>query len=1193
MLKLAKMEICGFKSFCDRTQILFQDGITAVVGPNGCGKSNIADAINWVLGEQSPRSLRGKLMADVIFAGTEARKATGMAEVSMVLSGANGDAGSEVVVTRRLFRSGESEYLLNGARARLKDIQELLRERHVGTRAYATIEQGRIDQIINAKPKDTRVIVEEAAGVAGYKHKRRLTELKLEATEANLLRVGDIIAEVRRQINSLKRQASRARRYQRLRERMREKQRIRFGLRGRQLEARLDRVRGEESRAKTAEAELAAKIATIEAELAQERTALDEASREYREAADRVHRLDMEVDRGETRIAACREKIEEADQAARRLDVERESLAERRGRLREQVRAHEQTVAAGGRVLAESVERMAARQDDLQAADACVREARDAIESLRREQFEAMNQAAEIRNRRRSLEQSLERNRSLLERLDSERTSTRDDVTRLESEVGRLGRESQDHEQLVGRLEVELRGLEQRLVELRAEHARRLEELAAAREQGESATARLRTLEDVTTRFAGVSDGVRALLSKGASVGIRTGGVIADFVEAGPEIEGAVEVYLQGLLPAVILEDDSDAQRAAELLRAEGAGRTTFICKTQPAGALAVGSPGNGAGPGVFPAALLDDRRVRGRLRERLSLNVAANGVLGDRIGDAVLVDNLESALELHRMYPGVDFIAETGEVVYASGIATAGGRHAADTGMLAHKRRILEARGRVSEIAVRAAGLQREVEASRATLDGVESELRETREALEASRRRRVELELRARQSAEDRQRNARRSEVLEAERLSLAEEAATIRTELEGCAALVTRAEQQQGELEQRLAAQAEALAVREREHRELAEQAATLRAEVAAERQRQEAAEREGAGLCETLEEIERRVESAGADAQAARRRSAETRELLEQTEAELLRQLDERERTGSAAAERERRIAERRRALDERQKGLGSVRSELEQRRETAREAEVERTRLEADRAHLDELCHEELGLDATEAAAAAGEQTLDAADLGEVEAEIAELREKIERVGPVNIMAIDEFSELEERHEFLSTQQEDLQKSMASLKETIRKINRSSRERFLSAFEAIRRNYQETFRVLFNGGRADLVLEEDQDVLECGVEIMAQPPGKRLSSVRLLSGGERAMSAIALLFAIFRYQPSPFCLLDEVDAPLDDHNVARFTRLLQQYAQQTQFILITHNKLSMEASDLMYGVTMQEPGVSRIVSMQLS
>ena len=1205
MLKLEKMQVSGFKSFSDRTEIRFPDGITAVVGPNGCGKSNLGDALNWVLGEQSPKNLRGKQMVDVIFNGSRGKKPKGLAEVSLYLK--NDDANlpadrQQVVLTRKLFRSGESEYFLNGSRSRLKVIQEILRDEHVGAKTYATIEQGRIDQILNAKPKERRLIIEDAAGISGIKHKRRLAELKLESTHANLLRVNDIIVEVSRQINSLKRQAAKARRYQRLREELRLKERTLFGHRTREMDRRLGDIKDREAAARDQEVAAAAGLSRAEAALSEGRHALEEADRAFRLAAEALHQLDMEIDREESAIRHARDRISEADATAAQADEEAGRLTGRQEEIRARADEHRVVVEQGAREIEVLRERLAAIQSELTGLADRRSRGREEHEQLRKDLFGAMNQGAEFRNRKRSLEESLTRNGAERAVLDGELLRASDDHSRLTAESRDLAREARDHRESLAHLTSEQADREDRLATIRERLASGMENLAACRAEAQSAQTRLRTLEDVSTRFAGVSDGVRMLLTTGAAAGMKTHGVIADYVEAGQEIEAAAEVYLQGVLPAVILEDSGDARQAVNLLRREGAGRTTFLCRSQPVGGTAVGTPANGSSP--VPVEILEDPRVVGRLKHQIRLNTAMNGVVRDRIGDAVVVDSLETALELHARFPGSDYLTREGEVVYASGLVAAGGAASAENGLLAHNRQAHETRDSLERIQSDVARLEVQVGADRDESRALEAQVLEGRQVLEQAGRRKVELDLREQRAVEEEQKSSRQSDVLKSELANLLLAAEQLQAELAEMAGLVHEAEQSHADLEARMKNRAEDLLALEAVLADRNETAAQHRAELAARGQQQASSDLEQQRLDESLADLGARINGRRAEAEKARIRSAEARELVRVTEATLAEHLAERAGRDQAVKAMESSIAERRQVLSGSEGGLHRLKSELDRLREITRMAEMERTKVESDRRHLDELCRTELGCSAAEALEMleqeeqrmtdeAGESEAVPLDLAKLGGEVDDLRDRIEKIGPVNMMAIEEFSELEERHTFLSTQKEDLSRSMASLQETIKKINRTSRERFATAFEAIRKNYQEIFAVLFNGGRADLHLEEGEDVLESGIEILAQPPGKRLGSINLMSGGEKAMSAIALLFAIFRFQPSPFCLLDEVDAALDDANVGRFTRMVAEYAEQTQFILVTHNKVSMESANLLYGVTMEEPGVSKLISLQMT
>ncbi len=1191
MLRLDRMELSGFKSFSDRTELSFPEGITAVVGPNGCGKSNIGDAINWVLGEQSAKLLRGKQMADVIFNGTEARKPLGMAEVTLVFGGAAGlpheDQGT-IRITRRLFRSGESEYRLNGARARLMDIQELLREAKVGARTYATIEQGRIDQVLNAKPQERRALIEDAAGVSGYKHKRRLAELKLEATHANLLRVHDIVTEVARQINALKRQAAKARRYRRLRERLRQRESIRFARQALEMDRELAATRAAESAAREAESTAAARQGRLETDLVATRELLELAGGELRELSERQHRADIEIDRGEAQVRACRERIADSTAVAGQEREDALSLAAReaeaaelgqRGRLElEQLRLEQEGLET----------QFVAEQAELERQEREQRQLLEEIDGLRARQFESMSLAVELRNLRRHTEEAMGRSAVQRERLAGDHGEAAGALSRLGVEAEERERSACGCEAEVERLRGELRDLEGGLRAARARHDAAVETLAGAREAVESAAARRATLADVVTRFTGVAVGVKALLTSQSSVGIRSHGVVADYVEASREFESVAESYLEVLLPAVILEDDGDAQRAADFLRSSGAGRTSLISRTHPAGALAVGCEGNGRS--ALPPELLRDGRVRGRLRDGLKLRAAANGAVADRIGDAVLVDSLKSALELHRRHPAADYLTPDGDVVYASGVISAGGTAAGDRGLLAHRRRLEEATAEAAAAAARAALLLGEVESCRADLGRSEAVLAERRAGLQAAERGAVQLRVDAQRLATEVIQAQRLLGVLATELDSARAEVDPLETTLRRAVVEVSEAESSHLEVEQSLARKSAIHAEQEKQLKARLDRAAELRTRSAGGRQRREAREQELRQLEEQLAELRARRAQHESGSAAAEERASAALDLLQRTEQALVAQLAQRERLKDQWTQLEQEIAAQRQRTAALEEESRAMRTELEQLRERSHEVEVARTRSEAAREHLDDLCRQELGISAS--AALAGADSVEDADPALIASEIAAIQQKIERIGPVNMTAIEEFSELEERHAFLVAQRLDLEKSTESLRESIRRIDRQSRARFEEAFQAIRQNYQEVYQLLFSGGRADLRLEEGEDVLEAGIEILAQPPGKRLTGVHLLSGGEKALSAIALLFAIFRYQPSPFCLLDEVDAALDDANVARFMRVVAEYAKNTQFVVVTHNKLSMEAANLLYGVTMQERGVSKVVSLQL-
>ena len=1217
MLRIEKLQVVGFKSFHDRTEVQFPTGITAVVGPNGCGKSNIGDAIHWVLGEQSARTLRGEKMEDVIFAGSEARKPMGMAEVTLRLVRAHADGAETVEVARRLYRSGESEYLLDGRRVRLKDVQEVLQQAHVGARTYAVIEQGKVEALLTARPKDRRVLIEDAAGIIGYKQKKRLSELKLEATEANLLRVSDIVAEVTRQIGSLKRQAARARRHRRLLDGMRSLQTALFVREAGRIASALGASRARVAEASDGEALLAAGLAKMEAAVESSREELDRLEQVLAQARDRLHELDLEIDRETNRRIGLLARCEELRGEEARLQQEQDQMGEREKALAVESESWRHQSGQLVEALRLASERRGALEAAHAARAASATGLKDLVESARQEALTTRDRLVESRNERRRVEEDERRHEALLDRLTAEQSAAGLEWERAES----AAREARSRRE---EAESALEGL--REAQAAADGARQAAEVDerasanACEEAGRdhaTAAERLRALTDAETRFGGRNEGVRWILTRASEEGVRTRGVVADFVRAPIEVERAAEGYLSELLPAVLVEEREDLVRGIEALHREGAGRCVFLAER---------NGHDGAGPReALPEDLRSQPGVLGTLAEKIQGVAPYNGLITDRFPDAVVVENLARALDLHGQWPERNFVTRDGDVVYASGVVAGGRSTKAGEGLLAQTRAIEAARGQLTEAVARGEGAGARLDAARAALAGRESAAAAALSRKTDAEKDLVALRMNGERAAEEAQRGHRAVELLAGE----AERARIERTELAARAGGMARLIEG---LEADLAAAEARRETVETEGRLLGEsllasgeELGRLRSEEATLAERRDGVERELTRLDQSAREVRNRIEQGRTAIATARLRQVELTGEAESTST----------RIGALHARR----SSESRDLDAGQQRASDLRGEtvrtegetraareaLESVRARRQQAEIDTARLGSDRDHLEERCLQELSKTIAQArqdtgaafARVAGaaallqsaqgpdedeNEGLDEPAAGEpgeapfdpvvCEEQIRLLREKIDSLGPVNMMALEQFSELEDRHKFLTAQKQDLVASIESLRETIRKINRSFREQFVDAFEKIRANFDEIFKLLFGGGRAELRLEESVDPLEAGLEVIAQPPGKRLQNISLLSGGEKSMTAIALLFAIFRYQPSPFCLMDEVDAALDELNIGRFTRMLKEYARDTQFIVVTHNPRSMEAADILYGVTMPEPGISRVVSIKL-
>jgi chromosome segregation protein len=1179
-MRLDRVEIVGFKSFCDKQELSFQGGVTGIVGPNGCGKSNISDAISWVLGEQSVKSLRGTSMEDVIFAGSQSRQPVGMAEVSLKLSGLNGnspDGNPECVVTRRLFRNGDSEYLMNGQVCRLRDIHELFMDTGLGSKAYSIIEQGKIGLILSSKPADRRALIEEAAGITKYKARRRQTQLKLEAAQQNLLRVNDIVHEVEKQLESLKRQASKARRYRAVREEMMAVERVLFGLRFLELEAQSaslgQRLAAEGERENSATVALE----NEEAQMEVRRHVVYEAEARLTEARARLAEVTLAVDRHQGKSGYCKEQIAEAEARAAHAREEAAALdgrvgplcarlAERRAgqeRLSEELSAAEAEARAAETALQESALAQHAREREQE-------EARDA-------QLTAMSRTAALENARLSTAGNAERAAAGLLKLAAEREELEGERARaLEAAAGARARGQAAEERALG-LRREREEAAGRAAAARAE-AEALEGAAdALQSEFDSLAGRLSSLEEIVATHAAFDDGARALLA--GPPGVEVLGVVADLVETDSAHERAVEAFLGDRLQAVIVPDAAHALRGVRYLEESGAGRGSFL----PLGA---------AGGRDFTYALREAARGEPRVKALLSDLYRVVGPQAESVRaslpDGLVCGTLEDALAVADQHPHFPCVTLAGETVRRPLVE--GGRGV--KGLLAPRREAREITARRQELdgRLQSARAAQAAESARAEAGAAEAHAKE--QLIHDAEKDLVAIRHDLAVAEEELARLQRKQAVLDAERSQAEEErgAAAVRlAEIEQALA-TAGAEREAGAV--RVADLAAAVNQARADSEAAQARHAEARSALAALRERVAAAEAECQRLEQERQDLQARIEAARArDQEMLARRDGLTGELAEE-ERLLAESLARRDRVTGEVAVAEDALRDLRNEMDGREASLKERRRERDMLKDAVAELEVARARAESDLEHLGRECQQAVGTLAAQAAAALTDEDK-AREVSALHAQVQELRDRLEKMGAVNVLAVEQAQELDDRHAFLTAQRQDLLDSIAELDQAVKKIDRASRERFAEAFQAINQHFGEIFRQLFGGGTAGLSLIDETDVLESGIDVMAQPPGKRLQNVMLLSGGEKALTAIALLFAIFQYKPSPFCILDEVDAPLDDANIGRFVRMLEGLKEQTQFVLITHSRRTMEIADQLYGVTMEEPGVSKLVSVRFS
>ncbi len=1290
MLKLRKVEIIGFKSFCERTVVTFSGiGTTCIVGPNGCGKSNVVDAISWVLGEQSHKSLRAERMADCIFNGTVKRPPMGLAEVTITLedpelaeaarfviegaaaaereTGVTAEAGGgvnllsdsssadasqngnvsgdgatteilsldptsdgvegaaaegegmpvadgmagepaepeflkgkrkrkggdkpvlatkpgEVVVSRRLYRSGQSEYLINGRVGRLRDIQEMFMGVGLGPDSYAIIEQGRIGQILSTKPLERRAIIEEAAGVTKFKTKKRLAEAKLESSKINLSRVNDIVVEVEKQLASLKRQAAKARRYSEIREQMRGIVRQMLAGKARELDAEAERVGNRLEELTTAESKHAHEIQTQEGEQDLLNQRIYELDATIRQNQNVLNLTALEVDRSENKIAFNRQRAEELAGRGSQVTAEIEAAAAQVAEWESRHAAQNESVVSlrtESTTLTGNVNGLAVRA---QTRATQIHESEVRIDALRQCASEASESLLRLHGEQKQAEEALVHQGAAMQRLETNEAALLESSIHVRDTADKAAFDWETANGQLANLQQQVAALHTRINALRDERDAAAKEAEALRDSLSGARAKHATLTQVLNDRSYTADAVQKLFAaneRGGGHDFHAVGVLADYAEVGEQHEAAIEQYLREELEYVVVQTFDHARAGVSLLREEVGGRATFFVDSLRSLRLDEYEPIAHFRPEDGVVSRLD------KLVEfRDPLGGAAKQFL-PRLKAAYLADSSASAEKLARDNPQYAFITPDG-TCYQGRMVT-GGR-ADEAGPLVMKR---ELRALDAELL----HLELTAERIRATQDALASDLREAEQSLDtvSAQQRAAERDVfAAKHRHEQSQADLAR---LGLELTACQSDLARIRKDVEGAR---TRAEYAKTSLAVANTTRAEAEAESTRLAEELVQlrgsiqteqnELAVARAELAALNERLSAAEAIASRLQQERAEMDRRTmalqqqhtsigeESAGLTAQ-----SEQLTQQLEGLRAEKLRL-----ETSQVALEAEWETGRKRVAQMEDQLRLG--RQALQEFREQRGHADVDRARNDSDRAHLRETCISEVNaqpedLIATETAFITGEE------LAIAETNYREMKSRIESMGAVNMMALEEFNECEQRFEFLTRERDDLLQSIADTQQAITELDLVTREKFEQAFHAINHNFSEAFHTIFGGGTAEMRLTEVDSSGDAGIDVVASPPGKRLQNILLLSGGEKAMTALALLIAIFKYQPSPFCILDEVDAPLDEANVGRFTRLVGEMSSQTQFIIVTHNRKTMETGSVLYGVTMQEPGVSKLVSVR--
>ena len=1181
-MRLQKLQLYGFKSFADKTEFDFDAGLTVFCGPNGCGKSNIVDAVRWVLGEMSAKSLRGGEMADVIFNGTANRKSLGFCEVTLKIQNDRGLLPveyQEVQVTRRLYRSGESEYLINMQPCRLKDIRELFMDTGVGMDAYSVMEQGRIDQLLQSNPQERRSVFEEAAGISKYKAQKKAALSKLERVEQNLLRLGDIIEEVEKQLRSVKRQASAARRYKEASDLLGE----------RKLQLALHKYH-----------ELRGAVTATEAEiqLAKERLAALRASADTKD----VHRMELEDN-----AAALEKQVAKAESADAELQSQitaaEEAVQMNRERMQELLLAESkytsEIATLTGRLndtqreMERSTEEMAAIEKEL--ADETVK-LQEQVEVIRQIAAECAELAREV-ERQRIIATDLMRvagsHQNRLSSLEAERKSLDAQKTRVMQRIEQRQRELEETEQRIQRDLAEIEFLEKQLEEHMAamteKQARRNAVKTRVEELGEmigekrnllaSRESRRQVLQDLEEKYVGLNQGVVDILKEIKAGADSIGGIkglVADLMETDLEHAPALEAALGDAAQYLVTESTDHSLRAVEHLKRNQKGRATFLSLDRLSAVEHTPLPETN---GAFV----------GRAHELIVCRDEHKPLFGRLLGNTLIVRDLPGAIEMAgNGFRSFRLVTLEGDVIDPIGAVT-GGTNQGRVGVISRKSELRAITAEIERIGEELAALGDEYARRSQERDALEVEIDDLRNRIHTAT---VNV-------AEKRKEHNRLTDA----RQRFIEEIAGARTEADELDRGMERVDEQHREVqakvqelrdrERAVLSEIEAMEARRKEkdgqRAELDSQATERKVHIAQQQQRAENLKFTVERCRRTIEEHKASIERDQKEIELCGQRRKDSAAVIEKKQAEIDRLVGEREKCRQHCIELRNQRAELSEKLRALQDELRSLRAEATQCEEAEHQLELRlnETKLRVD--NLEEMTREQHHVSLAERYQTYGEDAT--SDWEALRAEIDELGDKIQKMGNVNLNAITEQDELETRFSFLTSQLQDLMNAKNQLQEVIRKINKTSRDMFEQTFNAVKENFAVIFRKLFGGGKADIILEEEKDVLEAGIEIIARPPGKEPRSISLLSGGEKSLTAVALLFAIFKSRPSPFCILDEVDAALDENNTERFVGMIREYQKDSQFIVITHSRRTMSAADTIYGITMQEAGVSTRIAVR--
>ena len=1177
---LTRLDLFGFKSFAKKTEIHFHDGITAIVGPNGCGKSNIVDAIRWVLGEQKAGILRSDSMQNVIFNGTKTHKPLGMAEVSLTIQNNRNVLPieySEVVITRRLFRSGESQYLLNNSVCRLKDILDLFMDTGVGPNAYSVIELNMVEKILNGRPEERRQIFEEAAGVTKYKIRRKAAYRKLEATEQDLIRLSDILSEVEKSVNSLRRQVLKAQRYKNYSDELKQLELDYSAYHLARIREELGPLTEEFKEIRKQREEVASQLAGEEAEIERKQFEILEIERQLNARRNDLNANSQRIQAKEEEILVSQERVKAAQQARERASREIEDLRVRAATLADEKEELYQRVADAEVNLKEVEKKLAAAREVLQRFQDEYSRKRQQGQHLEQERLKKLEELGELRKRQERLTTQVEYSNNQLKALRDEAADLAQNQREIDASIKELEEQRSALSESIEGMMNKLEGLHQTIADLRETLDSGKQHVLELQGQIQSRRERAKMLRQFIETYEDYPEGVKHLLQEKA-VDPEKHGVVGEILQVENRYRKAIEVALGEAAVALVVEHTDQALEAIRKLKETGKGAVMFL----PLQHIETKKPHSRENNGVL--AQIDG--FIGAAMDLVQVPESHEKLLAALLEHVYVAADLPAALEIaRRLSPDrAAVVTLEGEIAYSWG-AIRGGESENTEASLVGRRAIIEA-------------LEQEIQTLTQELERLQASLAEKEQQLQQLLAQEKELADKKSQQSEllqkaevaygqalvEKRRTAERLETIEREIDVLEKESGVLaeaQEELQPQFEVLEKEKQQIEEKYTRYQADLESI---EKELKQAEEKVQEIHLEYAT---RQAELKNDQLAL-ERLLKSEKEIEATIQRRKEEIRTASETIDELNARIAELREELQddfaERKELEEVIAEIEKEYSARREEIETRDKSLRKVRARRDEMSEKVHEMELRISQLQMNEKNLVDHIREAYEVDLS------AHPVPESLDVDQTSQRINELKQKLRAIGPVNMLALKDYEREKERLDFLLAQKQDLLDAEANLKETIRVINKTAYERFNQVFSKVRENFIQVFQSFFENGSADLRLEGD-DPLEAEIVIEANPKGRKLGALALLSGGEKALTAISLLFALYLVKPSPFCILDEVDAPLDDANIRRFTSALKKFSDKTQFIVVTHNKLTMGAANQLYGITMEEPGISKVVSVK--